>query len=331
MHGTRVVRDNGSSCSSSVGEEAEGRVAVGALRRRHHAVPVAGAGAPEPGDHLGQVVHVLPEPHAVGVRVRDRVPPKVLHRRRAAPRPEAALRDHAAQVPGAVVRGREQELAVVVMVVVVPAAAAAAAVQQQRAVGAFHGHRRHRRRALARRRSLLLLLLLLVVVMMAVAVRANVLWRWRGAVLLLLLLERHQEGRVVVVRGVRVHEVGARLRALHGQRGAVVGERRLLRGVERAQPVPLLGRGVAYLRRVPAPRPPPHAQEPPGLLRAPPPAARWRTLARRRRRGRLRLPRRRCCRRVRMLGESHHGLMVAAAAATASAIHHGTIEWVSRL
>jgi hypothetical protein len=161
------------------------------------------------------------------------------------------------------------------------------------------------------------------VVVVVVAVRANV---RRAAVMLLLhrrrVVERRQEGRVVV-RGVRVDEVGARLRALHGQRRAVVGERRLLRGVERAQPMPLLGRGVAYLRRVPAPRPAPHAEEPPGLLRAPAPAACWRTLARRRRRGRLRLPRRR---RLRMLGEAHHGLVVpaATAAATGSGIHHGT-------
>ena len=295
--------------SSSVGEEAEGRVAVRALRRRHHAVPGAAgrepaqlvrvaSAAPEPGHHLGKVVHVLPEPHAHPVGVRVRVPPQVLHRRRAAPRPEAALRDHAAQVPGVVVRAREQELVVVVVT-------AAAAVQQQRAVGAFHGHR-HRRRALARRRaaSCCSARRAGLVVVVVVPVRGNV--RRAGAhsaavlVLhgrrrvrvrrrLLPVVERRQEGRVVV-RGVRVDEVGARLRALHGQRRAVVGQRRLLRGVERAQPMPLLGRGVAYLRRVPSPRPATHAEEPPGLLRAPAPTAGWRTLARRRRRGRLRLP-----------------------------------------
>jgi hypothetical protein len=61
---------------------------------------------------------------------------------------------------------------------------------------------------------------------------------------------------------VRVGEVGAGAGAAEGACGAVVGNGGLLGGVEGAQPVPLFGRRVADLRRVPAPRPAPHAQVP---------------------------------------------------------------------
>jgi hypothetical protein len=61
---------------------------------------------------------------------------------------------------------------------------------------------------------------------------------------------------------VRVGEVGAGAGAAEGACGAVVGNGGLLGGVEGAQPVPLFSRRVADLRRVPAPRPAPHAQVP---------------------------------------------------------------------
>jgi hypothetical protein len=63
-------------------------------------------------------------------------------------------------------------------------------------------------------------------------------------------------------RQVRVGEVGAGVRAAEVAGGAVVGDGGLLRGVERAEPVPLLGGRVPDLRRVPAPRPPPHPEVP---------------------------------------------------------------------
>ena len=315
----------------SMGEEAEWRVGVGALRRGDHVGGAAArrepagaelvrrvAAAPEAGDHLREVVDVLPEPHhAVGVGVG--VAPHVLMigRGAAAPRPEAALRHHAAQVPGVVVGAGEEE------VVAVPVH-----VQQRRrhagAVGINRDHHRHRRALAHRRRARRRAMSVVVVVVVVVTVRANVRRRAHAAAVLhrgrrgggsgvLRRVERREERRVVV-GGVGVDEVGARLGARHGQRGAVVRQRRLLRRVERAQPVPLLGGRVAYLGSVPPPRPPPHAEEPPWLLRAPPAAPRRRPLAHRRRR------RRRLARRLRRLRERHQaGLAAAAAAATAAA------------
>lgn len=61
---------------------------------------------------------------------------------------------------------------------------------------------------------------------------------------------------------VGVDEVGAGAGAAHGAGRPVVGQRGLLGRVEGAEPVALLGGGVAYLGRVPAPRPAPDAEEP---------------------------------------------------------------------
>lgn len=63
-------------------------------------------------------------------------------------------------------------------------------------------------------------------------------------------------------RRSRVDEVGSGLDASHGPGGAVVGARRLLRRVEGAEPLPLLGQRVSDLGGVTAPRTPPDASIP---------------------------------------------------------------------
>lgn len=59
-----------------------------------------------------------------------------------------------------------------------------------------------------------------------------------------------------------VDEIGASFEATHGSGGAVVGAGGFLRRVEGAEPTPLLGLGIPYLRRIAAPRPAPDSSVP---------------------------------------------------------------------